>query len=218
MVRITAAGIETTEGVREFDIIVWATGFDFGTGALARMGIRGRNGLALDRPLGGRSEDLPRRPDRTAFPTCSSPVAPTRRPATTRATTATRSTSSPTPWSYLRDARLRHHRGAPSGPRSVDEHDRHAGGVAPSFGESSYYFGTNIPGKPVRYLLNSGGRPKLFKEIRGVGDNDYEAFRLSRTGRAALAAEPEHAGRPRQTVATGVTGSPRCRASAAGGR
>ena len=34
-------------GVREFDIIVWATGFDFGTGALSRMGIRGRDGLAL---------------------------------------------------------------------------------------------------------------------------------------------------------------------------
>ena len=45
--RLTETGIETTDGVREFDIIVWATGFDFGTGALIRMGIRGRDGLAL---------------------------------------------------------------------------------------------------------------------------------------------------------------------------
>ena len=30
------------------------------------------------------------------------------------------------------------------------------------FGESSYFFGSNIPGKPRKYLLNSGGRPKLF--------------------------------------------------------
>ena len=44
---MTPNGIETAEGLREFDIVVWATGFDFGTGALARMGIRGRNGLAL---------------------------------------------------------------------------------------------------------------------------------------------------------------------------
>ena len=29
-------------------MIVWATGFDFGTGALPRMGIRGRDGLALE--------------------------------------------------------------------------------------------------------------------------------------------------------------------------
>ncbi len=33
--------------MREFDIIVWATGFDFGTGALSRMGIVGRDGLEL---------------------------------------------------------------------------------------------------------------------------------------------------------------------------
>ena len=47
MVRVTPSGIETTDGVREFDVIVWATGFDFGTGALSRMGIRGRDGVAL---------------------------------------------------------------------------------------------------------------------------------------------------------------------------
>ena len=45
---MTERGIETAEGVREFDIVVWATGFDFGTGALRRMGIRGRDGLALE--------------------------------------------------------------------------------------------------------------------------------------------------------------------------
>ncbi len=47
MVRVTSTGIETTARSTEFDIIVWATGFDFGTGALLRMGIRGRDGLAL---------------------------------------------------------------------------------------------------------------------------------------------------------------------------
>ena len=45
IVRLTATGIETTDGLRRFDVIVWATGFDFGTGALSRMGIRGRDGL-----------------------------------------------------------------------------------------------------------------------------------------------------------------------------
>ena len=47
IVRVTATGIETSDGLREFDVIVWATGFDFGTGALLRMGIRGADGLAL---------------------------------------------------------------------------------------------------------------------------------------------------------------------------
>ena len=35
---VTETGIETAAGLREFDIIVWATGFDFGTGALSRLG------------------------------------------------------------------------------------------------------------------------------------------------------------------------------------
>ena len=47
MVRVTETGIETTDGVHDVDVIVWATGFDFGTGAMLRMGIRGRDGLAL---------------------------------------------------------------------------------------------------------------------------------------------------------------------------
>jgi hypothetical protein len=55
-----------------------------------------------------------------------------------------------------------------------------AAATVPSFGESSYYFGTNIPGKPRKYLLNSAGRPKLFKEIAEVRANDYKTFRLSR--------------------------------------
>jgi hypothetical protein len=55
------------------------------------------------------------------------------------------------------------------------------GAVESPFGEISYFFGTNIPGKPRRYLLNSGGRPKLFKEIAKVIQNDYKGFRLSRS-------------------------------------
>lgn len=47
IVRMNASGIETTDSHREYDIIVYATGFDFGTGALTRMGIKGRNGLDL---------------------------------------------------------------------------------------------------------------------------------------------------------------------------
>jgi hypothetical protein len=54
----------------------------------------------------------------------------------------------------------------------------------PSFGASSYYFGSNIPGKPRRYLLNSAGRPKFFKEIAKVVESDYEAFGLSRASDA----------------------------------
>jgi hypothetical protein len=52
---------------------------------------------------------------------------------------------------------------------------------APSFGVSSYYFGTNIPGKPRKYLLNSAGRPKLFAVIADVRADGYQAFKLGAT-------------------------------------
>ena len=64
IVRMTERGIVTSEGEREFDIVVWATGFDFGTGALARMDIRGRDGRALADSWADGPTDLPRRPDR----------------------------------------------------------------------------------------------------------------------------------------------------------
>ena len=56
-----------------------------------------------------------------------------------------------------------------------------SGAATSPFGERSYFFGTNIPGKPRQYLLNSGGRPKLFTEIGRVKENGYDAFELSRS-------------------------------------
>jgi cation diffusion facilitator CzcD-associated flavoprotein CzcO len=47
IVTITEAGIETTDGERAFDIIVWATGFDGFTGALTRMDVVGEGGRVL---------------------------------------------------------------------------------------------------------------------------------------------------------------------------
>ena len=48
IVKVTETGIETSDGLREFDVIIWATGFDFGTGAMLRMGIVGEDGLTLN--------------------------------------------------------------------------------------------------------------------------------------------------------------------------
>ena len=47
IVSITEAGIETGDGERAFDIIVWATGFDGFTGALTRMNVVGEGGRVL---------------------------------------------------------------------------------------------------------------------------------------------------------------------------
>jgi len=47
IVRITSEGIETTDALHEFDVIIYATGFDAIKGAWNRIDIRGRNGEAL---------------------------------------------------------------------------------------------------------------------------------------------------------------------------
>ena len=45
--RITATGIKTRDTERDFDIIIYATGFDAITGAFDRIDIRGTNGVTL---------------------------------------------------------------------------------------------------------------------------------------------------------------------------
>ncbi len=45
--RITSTGVQTAQGCFEFDVLVYATGFDAMTGALLGMDIRGRDGRTL---------------------------------------------------------------------------------------------------------------------------------------------------------------------------
>ena len=171
ILRVTATGIETADGLRELDVIVWATGFDFGTGALSRMGIRGRDGLALTDHWADGPTHLPRCADHRLPQLLLPRWAPRRRREQ--------------PPLQRRPGRLRH-RDAGVRARPRPRHDRgrrprprSAGPTwstgAPSASRrsatSSYYFGTNIPGKPRKYLLNSAGRPKLFKEIDRVRDH-----------------------------------------------
>ena len=185
IVRVSEGGIETTDGVREFDIVVWATGFDFGTGALTRLGIRGRDGLALedywaDGPktfLGVQS---------AGFPNFFFPGGPHAAAGNNPRYNGDQVDFITDTLVYLRD------HGYDTIEVGLDAEERWTrmvdeGAAMSPFGESSYYFGTNIPGKPRKYLLNSGGRPKLFKEIRRVRENNYEAFRVSRTSDPAEA-------------------------------
>ena len=186
MVRITPEGIETTDGLREFDIIVWATGFDFGTGALARMDIRGRDGRALaehwaDGPrtfLGVQTH---------GFPNLFFPGGPHAAAGNNPRYNGDQVDFITELLVYVRD------RGCDVLETTERAEDRWTrmidrGAESPlSFGEKSYYFGTNIPGKPKRYLLNSGGRPKFFSIAADTVANDYDSFAMSRASETAAA-------------------------------
>ncbi len=177
ILRVTETGIETADGLVELDVIIWATGFDFGTGALNRMGIRGRNGLALkDHWAEGPTTFLGVQTN--GFPNLFFPGGP-------HAAAGNNPRYNGDQVDFIADALVyaRTHgfeiieADPVADQRWTDMVDR--GAATAPFGERSYFFGTNIPGKPRKYLLNSGGRPKLFKEIARVVDTDYEAFLLS---------------------------------------
>jgi cation diffusion facilitator CzcD-associated flavoprotein CzcO len=185
ILRMTETGIETADGVQEFDIVVWATGFDFGTGALARMGIRGRDGLALEEHWAdGPTTFLGIQT--TGFPNFFFPGGP-------HAAAGNNPRYNGDQVDFVTET-LVHLRdrgddvievGAEAENLWTDMVDREAE-LPSSFGRSSYYFGANIPGKPRRYLLNAGGRLKLFKELDRVRRNDWAAFRRSRSGSSGI--------------------------------
>jgi len=180
MVRMTPTGIETTDGVREFDIVVWATGFDFGTGALLRMGLRGRDGLLLTEHW----SDGPKTYlglQTSGFPNLFFPGGP-------HAAAGNNPRYNGDQVDFVTDTlvflRERGEDVIEADPAAEERWTRMVDRWATksNFGEISYYFGTNIPGKPRKYLLNSGGRPKFASEVAEVRANGYAAFHLSRAG------------------------------------
>jgi len=179
ILRLTEHGIETADGEREFDVIVWATGFDFGTGALLRLGIHGRDGLALaDHWADGPTTFLG--VQTTGFPNLFFPGGPHAAAGNNPRYNGDQVDFVTDTLVHARDRGFDTIEVEPTSERRwTDMVDR--GAASASFGEISYYFGTNIPGKPRKYLLNSGGRPMLFKVIADVRATDYQAFRMSRS-------------------------------------
>src|SRR5207245_3096099 len=146
IVRVTEAGIETAEGLREFDIIVWATGFDFGTGALMRMGIRGRDGLALeDHWANGPRTFLGIKT--TRFPNFFFPGGPHAAAGTNPRYNGDQVDFITETLVYVREHGYEtievDHAAEERWTTMVDT----SATRPPSFGESSYYFVSNIPGK-----------------------------------------------------------------------
>jgi cation diffusion facilitator CzcD-associated flavoprotein CzcO len=179
MVRVTESGIETTDGVRELDVIVWATGFDFGTGAMTRMGIRGRDGRALeDHWADGPTTFLG--VQTCGFPNLFFPGGPH-----AAAGNNPRYNGDQVDFitQLLLQARDRGDAVIEPTPEAEERWTRMVDKAASRtpFGTIGQYVGGNIPGKPRRYLLNAAGRPKLFEMIAQVVEDDYEAFGLSRS-------------------------------------
>jgi cation diffusion facilitator CzcD-associated flavoprotein CzcO len=172
--RITADGVQTSAGTREFDVIIWATGYDFGTGALNRLGASGRAGLAL--------KDYWAEGPRTYLGVATSGFPNFFFPGGPHGALGNNPRYSGDQVDFVMDAIVyaREH------GHDVIEVDAEAetkwtdlmNGSADrsSFLKSSYFYGANIPGKPVAQLLNPTGRWTLQQMIGEVVAGGYADF------------------------------------------
>lgn len=180
--QIVPQGIELADGtVHELDVIVLATGFDAGTGALTRIDIRGRGGRSLRdewfteirTTMGLAKHGYPN------LLTTAVPLAPSA--ALCNMTTClqqqtewitglirhmqTRGKRVVEPSAALEDAWVRHH-------------DEVAGANLISK-TSSWYVGSNVPGKPRRVLSYTGGVGAYRQRCDEVAQAGYPGFEMS---------------------------------------
>ncbi len=177
--KITKSGLRTGGRDHELDAIVFATGFDAMTGALARIDIRGRGG----RTLRSKWEDGPR-----AYLGLGVAGFPNLFVITGPGSPSVLSNMLPSieqhvDWiadcmAWMRD---RGHAAIEATPEAEDEWVAHVGEVAgatlyPTC--NSWYLGANVPGKP-RVFMPYLGFPPYVEKCDAVAANDYEGFELS---------------------------------------
>lgn len=168
IVRIDARGIETTEQHRDYDIIVYATGFDFGTGALTRMGVKGHGGLDLsvdwvDGPsdFGGFSaHHMPN----FFFPGGPHGAGGGNYP---------RYSQDQVDWIMKTLIYAREHGFDRFEPTAAHQETwmtmiETLAPLSIFSAEHSHYYGANVEGKARKFLLNPGGRAKLHEILDGV--------------------------------------------------
>jgi cation diffusion facilitator CzcD-associated flavoprotein CzcO len=173
IVKVTETGIETSDGLRAFDIIIWATGFDFGTGAMLRMGIVGAGGLTLndywaDGPL--------------TYLGIMTRGFPNFFPGGPHGAAGNNPRYGEIQVRFVQD--IIDYAGRRGRRRiEVPKEDERAwmdmiAQLLPysTFQKRGQYYGGNTPGKPRAYLLNPGGRPKLDEFMDKAVASGYAGF------------------------------------------
>jgi len=177
--RVTERGLMINGEEYAFDCLVFATGFDAMTGSLARMDIRGRDGLALkDKWAAGPRTYLGL--GSAGFPnlfTISGPQSPS------VLTNMICSIEQHVNW--VTDCILSmNERGLTTieaDPKAEDAWVDHVNEIA---GETlypscnSWYLGANVPGKPRVFMPYVGGLPVYAEKCNVVAQNNYAGFVL----------------------------------------
>ena len=175
--QITPKGIRTEDEDFEFDMIVFATGFDAMTGSLLKMDIRGRNDLSLgdwlDRgPKTYLGLQVAGFPNMFMITGPGSPSVLSNMPV---------SIEQHIEWiadllEYMRE------RGIEAAEADIDAetawgvHVQEVAEPTMFMLANSWYLGANIPGKPRVFTPYAGGLGTYRKKCNEIAQNDYEGF------------------------------------------
>ena len=178
--RIVSGGLTAAGEEFRFDDLVLATGFDAMTGALARIDIRGRDGIALKEAweagprmyLGLMSNGFP-----NLF-TITGPGSP-----------SVLSNMMPTiehhvEWiaeciGFLRDNGIREIEPNLDAQDAWVEHGNEVASKTLRYSCSSWYLGANVPGKPRVFMPYIGGMPSYMEKCAVVAAAGYRGFELT---------------------------------------
>ena len=177
--RIQPNGIKTSDAEYEFDMIIFATGFDAVTGAFNRMDIRGVGGQALK----DKWADGPRTYlgiQGVGFPNLFTLVGPHNGATFCN---IPRCSEQNVEWvtgciRYMRDHNYQRIEPTPVAEDQWTEHvgETIANTLLPAV--DSWFMGANTPGKKKTFLMYAGGSPAYRKKCDEVAANGYEGFKV----------------------------------------
>jgi len=177
---ITATGVRTSVREHEFDMIVFATGFDAMTGTLLRIDIRGRDGLALrdkwaDGPRTYLGLQMAGFPNLFVITGPGSPSVLTNMPV---------SIEQHVEWigeciSFLRARGLATIEATPEAEDAWGDHVARIADMTLFSKANSWYLGANVPGKKRVFMPYAGGVAQYRKRCDDVAANNYEGFTVS---------------------------------------
>ncbi|CAJ1508771.1 flavin-containing monooxygenase [[Mycobacterium] holstebronense] len=179
---VTAAGIRTSRGDYDLDVIVYATGFDAMTGALSRIDVRGRDGQSLRDTWAEQGPVSYLGLQVAGFPNLFTVQGPGSPSAATNFVTAL---EQHVEWigdciTYLRTAGMRTIEALPTAQAEWIEHTTSlvAATVLAHPTCNSWYNGGNVPGKKRMYMGYTGGIPEYRRRCDEIAAAGYTGFRL----------------------------------------
>jgi len=178
--RITPRGIRTSAGDHPLDVIIFATGFDAVTGALARIDVRGEGGAALaEKWRTGPKTYLGLQA--AGFPNLFMIAGPHN---ATNLCNAVRCTEDNVDWivACIAHVRARGRRSIAPTPEAEEAWTQHVQETvdATLLGRmtESWFFGANTPGKPRAVGIYAGGARAYRERCAEAAARDYEGFVL----------------------------------------